>query len=235
MQKRRGRDHIDCGRPWRLIDIALIMHDNTGPEPPKAGRVGSTAQMTLMPHLHVCQPTASPSLHTHTRTPFAAHQYGVRRSVRLLNEDWARAEQVKIIRDANECEIAFYDSLYALLPLPLRRCTSSTSDPQRVGRHSSWLPVAAATAAQNPRNSGGRWSIRTTASSLSLCRKKVWEHGDVWPVPAPGERLQRSPWVSGSSHDWGRDRVPALGRKLCQIWTRGQCQASHVSYMQLKY
>lgn len=117
MQKRRGRDHIDCGRPWRLIDIALIMHDNTGPEPPKAGRVGLTAQMTLMPHLHVCQPPASPSLRTHTRTPFAAHQYGVRRSVRLLNEDWARAEQVKIIRDANECEIAFYDSLYALLPL----------------------------------------------------------------------------------------------------------------------
>lgn len=38
---------------------------------------------------------------------------------------------MKIIRDANECEIAFYDSLYALSPLPRRRRTSSTSDPRR--------------------------------------------------------------------------------------------------------
>lgn len=206
MQKRRGRDHIDCGRPWRLIDIALIMHDNTGPEPPKAGRVGSTAQMTLMPHLHVCQPPATASLHTHARTPFAAHQYGVRSSVRLLNEDWARAEQVKIIRDANECEIAFYDSLYALLPSPLRRCTSSTSDPQQVRCHPSWRAVAAATAAQHPLQV--RWQLidpRCGLVSVALqvkslrTRRCLASTRSRWTASKISTSVWRRPWSRARS------------------------------------
>lgn len=74
------------------------MHDNTGPEPPKAGPVDSENDLNASSACPLADPL-SLSLF------WASSVVDVGRSVQLFNDEWVCAEQVKIILDANECEI----------------------------------------------------------------------------------------------------------------------------------